>query len=159
MLTARGFTLVELLVTISIIAILSSVGTVIYTNATNTARTGKLNADFEIMRDRIARTRVIRDDVLGNLTRNWYSAGGSCLTGDVRNPPCITINNTSWSNLTNGAEPTIPLDPWGNPYLLDENELEPTFPPCRRDSIKSVGSDHVTGGTDDVIYYFYMYKC
>ncbi len=41
------------------------------------------------------------------------------------------------------------LDPWGAPYLLDENELEFSDDPCRADIIKTAGADSVLNTTDD----------
>lgn len=40
-------------------------------------------------------------------------------------------------------------DPWGTPYLIDENELEFTGDLCRRDRLWSVGADGVYNTSDD----------
>ena len=50
-----------------------------------------------------------------------------------------------------GVPGNLPRDPWGSPYLIDENEMEPNFPnECDfKDVIYSAGPNGITGGGDD----------
>jgi hypothetical protein len=41
-------------------------------------------------------------------------------------------------------------DPWGSPFLLNENEGEVGLPPCSPDIITSVGHDGIHGTADDI---------
>jgi hypothetical protein len=60
-------------------------------------------------------------------------------------PSALAINAATWAAL---GFSTPPLDPWGNPYTIDENEGEPTFPnePCRYDMVYSAGPDGIFHG-------------
>lgn len=56
---------------------------------------------------------------------------------------CIVRLTDCFSSI--GISP-VPRDPWGSPYLLDENELEWwDCDPCRRDFIRSAGLDRQIG--------------
>jgi prepilin-type N-terminal cleavage/methylation domain-containing protein len=58
----RGFTLVELLVSITIIAILAALGTAVYTEASKSARNAKRKSDMEMVRQAL----VLRKSQTGN---------------------------------------------------------------------------------------------
>lgn len=45
-------------------------------------------------------------------------------------------------------------DPWGSPYLLDENEGEFAGNPCIRDTLRSVGPDGIQATADDLVSVF-----
>lgn len=42
-------------------------------------------------------------------------------------------------------------DPWGSPYILDENEGENPADPCRQDRIISAGFDGIMANWDDAV--------
>lgn len=86
----RGFTLVELLVVITIIALLTTMGLVIYQNSVRKGRDGRRQTDLEQIRSAL---ELYRSDI------GWYPAALSTLT-----PP------------TNSYIQAIPTDPKSNTY-------------------------------------------
>ena len=148
----KGFTLVELLVVISIIAILSVVGVTVFSGVQNKARDAKIKADFNAMYKNIEIARMAQQKPLGQITNNYCSDcinnGVECRNTDFSNPSnyatCLNTMTTSYGKVTKAP---LPIDPWGDPYYIDENEGEGGVS-CSRDSIRSAGPDRI-GGTDD----------
>lgn len=85
----RGFTLVELLVSITIIAILAALGTAVYTEASKSARNAKRKSDMEMVRQAL----VLRKSQTGN-----YGSAGN-FSGIV----------TNMANYYSGPTPADPL--------------------------------------------------
>lgn len=156
-----GFTLIELLVVISIVGLLAS--TVLA--SLNSAREGAM---YTVAKQEM---RMISNGFLtapgGTIPiKNFTGSGCSdCIcrvtSGAPANlseatdaSPCVTRWRTSLTNidavtdLFDGIEPFV-RDPWGSPYLLDENELEFAANPCRRDLLTTAGADRVRGTSDD----------
>lgn len=146
--TERGFTLVELLVVISIISILAVIGVTIYASAQKNARDAKVLADFDAIYKNIEQSRVPKQQVLGQITGNWCSMCGGCTSAvdTSTDSTCLSAVTTSYTKVTSAP---LPKDPWNSPYGIDENEGEGGG--CAPDRIWSFGPNRRWdgGGGDD----------
>ena len=162
-----GFTLIELLVVIAIIGLLSSV---VMTTLNNT----KESAMYAVAKEEL---NLIADALMlaGNPSERAINITGficsGCRCRETYDPTLINIQNVPdssdcivrWSQaLSNIADKSIVInennyqllirDPWGAPYLMDENELErPPPEECHWDHIRTVGSDGVRSTSDDYV--------
>lgn len=123
-----GFTIVELLIVIVVIAILASISVVAYNGIQDRSRAAKANSDLATLRKAIELARISQNKTLLQIT-------GSGCTRCSSNQPASTNNainaiaaasGTNLDNLKAG-------DPWGNYYFIDENEGEGGN--CNRDLI------------------------
>jgi hypothetical protein len=86
---------------------------------------------------------ISRTEYLGLMTGQWCTDCYFSITQTMQSQPsALAINAASWAPL---GFSTPPLDPWGNPYTIDENEGEPNFPSelCRYDMVYSAGPDGI----------------
>lgn len=132
--SARGFTLVELLVTISIISILSVIGITVYSGIQNRARDTKVSADFDAMYKNIEIARSAEQKTLMQITGSGCSECVGGCRSDPASSGCLNIMITNYARITSAP---LPIDPWGRPYFFDENEGEGGG--CRQDTIMSAG--------------------
>ena len=153
-LAKSGFTLIELLVVVAIIGLLSSIVMVALIQARVSARMAKVNADLTQLVKVIEIARDAKNNALYLVTGNSYSMG-TCVTENtggtnLRNlpptDPCITTMATSWSKL---GLATVPMDPWGSPYMIDENEVVDGACPLH-DDLRSAGPDGTVRNADDI---------
>lgn len=134
----RGFTIVELLIVIVIIAILAAITIVSYNGIQQRAADSKRDSDTRQLLNAIVMARSNTGQTLGQITGYWYSAG-LCATA-ANNPSAVEPRDLPkthacwtqyYTNLTNiGAAAGVNLeslrtgDHRGNPYVWDENEGE-----------------------------------
>jgi len=149
----RAFTLVELLVTISIISILATVGYVMFGGAIERSRIGRAQADLETLKT--AMNMYFQDvgelpprgdccsacSACGwpsNCSSRWASAIDALLAND----------GVGWDGPY--LDKRIDTDPWGRCYAYDDNYSDPHCPGCPESCIISAGPNGVLGDGDDI---------
>jgi prepilin-type N-terminal cleavage/methylation domain-containing protein len=134
----RGFTIVELLIVVVIIAILAAITVVSYNGISARAVNAKRDSDVAMYTKAILAARIAKGQALRYITNyNWsmgYCATSSGNPGNVE-PRDLPKSHACWTqyydNLSRiGAAAGMDLtglrtgDARGNPYTLDENEGE-----------------------------------
>lgn len=143
----NGFTIVELLIVIVVIAILAAISIVAYRGIQDRAIESRRNSDMSNLLRAITLARTNTGQSLGQITGSFYSIGTCSSAGNNPNgtePKDLPKSHSCWvryyniiDNLGAAAEMNLSSlragDPRGNPYMLDENEGEHgDF--CRTDS-------------------------
>lgn len=156
----RGFTLIEILVVVAIIGLLASIALVSLMNTRQTARSARVNADFHQIQTQIELARVLKSKTVLQITGNGCS---DCAFRDgqpIRSHAAADLAALalSWNNLGFATSPT---DPWGTPYMMDENEHESGIDDCRHDQVWTAGPNGIDdgGGGDDIAYNINFFLC
>ena len=158
---AEGFTLIELLVVIAIIGILSAVILATFTTVRNKASMSRMYAEALQLSKAITISQSDSGKTLMQMTGNGCSVCvATCTATDLRN-----TNNTCYAQWVSdlgkiqaAADTDVQgitnfsRDPWGSPWLLDENEGEYVATPCRADTITSAGADGIRSTADDYTF-------
>lgn len=159
---SAGFTLVELLVVISIIAILSVIGITVFTGVQNSARISSTKEELRRLQQAMIRYKINNGEL--------PPPGDSC-------PNCTSDNNTRAQlmrdgplNPTNGLSSSsyggpyiasieeFVFDAWGIAYWYDDNDANIGPPPCQggtttnTSSLYSSGPNKTPGGGDDISF-------
>lgn len=113
-----GFTIVELLIVIVVIAILASISVVAYSGVQHRARVSAATSELKTLEKAIVLARINTGVTLRQITGSGCTR---CVGTQARYN--LTLDNISTasgmdlSSLKDG-------DPWGNMYSIDENEGE-----------------------------------
>lgn len=145
---SKAFTIVELLIVIVVIAILAAISVVSYNGIQQRSQTSKIDADLAtlgkaIQAARISSNKVLRDITLatggtspGNTATTCMSkpANTDLATLNKSTDSCWTVYTLSLQRISaaSGINVNGLVDPWGRPYMIDENEQEDTatYGPC-----------------------------
>lgn len=161
----KAFTLLELVVVLGIIGVIATVGAASFRSTIDDTRTARAETDLKDVKKGIESARVRSGQLFGQITGNYCSFCGACNTGtDLRNVPASNACMVRWMNVINrvsaagyGDITKYTRDPWGSPYVVDENDGEYVATPCRQDWIRSVGPDGIYATGDDIIMYLATY--
>ena len=133
-----GFTIVELMVVIVILAILATISIVSYNNVIEKSRQTKRENDMQQLVNAIKAARGITGKTLGEITQDYWSIG-RCTSATYNpsgtEPRDLPKTHICWeryySNLDKISQASgVDLKPLrsgdgrGNPYMWDENEGE-----------------------------------
>ena len=152
--TARGFTIVELLIVIVVIAVLAAISIVAYNGIQDRARQSKMSNDIKTIITAIQLARINTGQNLRSVTGSTYSAGactghpsGTDLAALSSSDACIVSYQAALNAISaaSGAQLGDLRDPWGRPYLIDENESELNPSYCLRDTIAAFRQPFITG--------------
>ena len=152
-----GFTIVELLIVIVVIAILAAITIVAYNGIQQRSQTAKIDTDLSQLKKAAMTARVVSGEkVLQATTGSWSTAGTCVALPDgtdlsVRNATTDTcwtsyINALNTISTTSGVNVRGLLDPWGRPYYIDENETEGGAICGGRDGLGVFARPHVQNG-------------
>jgi prepilin-type N-terminal cleavage/methylation domain-containing protein len=144
-----AFTLIELLVVLAIMGFIISISMMWWQRAREQANFNKAQEDLSQIRTAIILARHKENKVLGQITGNWCS---DCACRKLEDLGALPDDHQCIINMKNAFNKIgLPLlrDPWGSPYLIDENELEFSCDPCRPDLLRSAGPDRKVGQYND----------
>ena len=115
------------------------------------------NRDFEEIQSQFDKIYAQVGKPIGQIDGNWCTACSFLDTQTEQSQAgALDVNNQAWSSLWfSGA----PLDPYGNPYTIDENEKEFGANDCRPDEVISAGPDGIFFTNDDVDYQIHNPYC
>jgi prepilin-type N-terminal cleavage/methylation domain-containing protein len=170
-----GFTLIELLVVIAIIGLLASAVFASFAHALQLAKYSRAEVEIRTISNMMIMARVKTGQTTAVITGvaakgTWCSEVSCRYRGNIQNlpksDPCWVDYESAISKL-NAASGNVynltvaPTDPWGAPYLINENEGEPGFPvsACYSDDVMSAGPNGVYFDTDDIVYNIIESNC
>ena len=128
-----GFTIVELLIVVVVIAILAAVTIMSYNGITARAQQSKIAEDMANLQKAIVVARNNTGKTLKDITNGTYTAY-MCVTKPA-GTDLATLDHTDYCwvsylstldriSTASGINVRQLVDPWGRPYLIDENEGE-----------------------------------
>ena len=130
-----GFTIVELLIVIVVIAILAAMSIVAYNGIQERARESHIASDLRTLEEAIVIARDLKSETLAQITGATYTAG-QCANNGIESEECANRYELTMERIeaASGVEISEMRDPWGRPYFIDENERSPDVQ-CSTDSI------------------------
>ena len=144
--TKHGFTIVELLIVIVVIGILAAITIVAFNGVQDRARMNKIQSDLASLEKAIKAARINNGDVplrsvtgvpSGTASTCAAKPAGTDLAALPKTDACWVDYEDSLNDISQASGIVVRslVDPWGRPYLIDENENEtgPTY--CVQDII------------------------
>lgn len=122
----NGFTIVELLIVIVVIAILAAISIVAFRGIQDRAKVSKANSDLATLTKAISIGRINTNKTLRDITGSDCTACNGTTGYNTALTNIAQASGTNLNQLRSG-------DPWGNLYQLDENEGENPGTPCVND--------------------------
>jgi prepilin-type N-terminal cleavage/methylation domain-containing protein len=133
---SRGFTIVELLIVIVVIAILAAITIVSYNGISERAKLTNTQSGQQQLLKAIILARTNTNKTLRQITGSNDSRNSKA-AADAAIDAIAAASGANLAGLKNG-------DGWGNYYRIDENELELSASDCRLDSIQIYNQPSLT---------------
>jgi len=159
----KGFTLIELIVVITIIGLISTIGALSYANTIKDAQIAKSKQDMNDFIQALETARIKTGKTANAITGSGCSDCACRLPANkvYRDIPTTDTCYVNWINVLTKISSAgvvdisaFTRDPWGSPYLFDENEKEyntaANCNPARIDRIKSAGPYGIMSTSDDI---------
>lgn len=127
---AYGFTIVELLIVVVVIAILAAISIMTYTGIQQRARDAQAISDLAALEKAITMARINQDRALVYITDSGCTHCGDQARYELTLDRIGQAAGVDLAHLKDG-------DPWGNRYWIDENELDGGVCSDRRDLIRT----------------------
>ena len=146
-----GFTIVELLIVIVVIAILAAISVVAYNGVQARARNSKISSDIAQLQRAIQAARINNDKVFSEITLSTATASncvskasGTDLAALPQTDACWSVYNNSLNRISvaSGMDIRSLKDPYNRPYFIDENESATS---CTQDDIGTYSNPFVSG--------------
>lgn len=130
-----GFTIVELLIVIVVIGILAAITIVAYNGVQDRAKAAKISTDLSLLSKAIQAARVNSGDTPLRYITNSTGTAWECMS-KAAGTDLAALNKTSdacWltykaalQSIATASNINVVnmVDPWGRPYVIDENEKE-----------------------------------
>lgn len=161
--TSSGFTVAELLVAIIIIAILAALTIVTYSGLQQRARQSVIEDDLQHLNRSILAARINQGQTLAEITESDHTyiqcfaePTGKDLSTLPKTDSCWVdyISALNKISAASGSSLKIIVDPWGRPYLIDENEGISPGQPCKQDRVAlfTMPFVHSQFGSTDTIF-------
>ncbi len=157
-----GFTIVELLIVIVVIAVLAAITMVAFNGVQSRAQQAKIQADLSALNRAILAARVQSGSTL------WTITGGPGVTADAcgakatgTDLAALPLTDTCWVkyldtldkiSTAGGVNVRNLKDPWKRPYWIYENEGRATPTDCTKDSLASFQYPHVQWSAANIQY-------
>lgn len=160
--TFTGFTIVELLIVIVVIAILAAISIVAFNGVQDRAKATKIKADLNQISKATLSARVLAEQPLGQITGSWYTAkscldkpSGTDLAALPRTDACWVDYLAAMEKISqlSGINISNMVDPWGRPYAIDENEGRNSTEFCIQDRLRTFRYPHVQSSPDSTYSY------
>ena len=126
-----GFTIVELLIVIVVIAVLAAISVVAYTGIQDRARQSKVRSDIAQMIKAVTMARESQSKTLAQISGSSGTASQCAQKPNGTDLGSLPISDGCWVSYNlfldrlsaaSGVNVKGLIDPWGRPYLIDENE-------------------------------------
>ncbi|MDQ1284213.1 MAG: hypothetical protein QG620_561 [Patescibacteria group bacterium] len=146
----KAFTLIEILIVIAIIGILAAVVLVSLNSSRDKSKYAKAEQEMAQFAKAMEMAQIMTRKPLREITGSNHSAGpcfassGKYLKDIPDTDPCYTswVSAITKLGVAAGTDLSdLKRDPWGSPYMLDENEGEFSTNPCRLDKVFTAGPD------------------
>jgi len=150
-----GFTIVELLIVIVVIAILAAITIVAFNGVQTRARNSKINEDLASLNKGAQLARIAAGNVTlmsvtgsnGTAANCEAKVNGTDLAALPKTDGCWTSYAAALTAIYNasGVDVRNLVDPWGRPYFMDENEGEGSVCGAGKDNIGAYPQPFVNG--------------
>lgn len=127
----NGFTIVELLIVIVVIAVLASVSVVAYNGIQKRALESKISSDLRTITQAVEAARINTGKTLAGVTQNTGTAYDCIVKADNTDLSKVSKTDLCWVRYSeattaiaaaSGMKIENMVDPWGRPYYIDQNE-------------------------------------
>lgn len=148
-----GFSLVELMTVVAIMGTLAAIAVPRFTSSSDKIKAAQVQSDMSVAIAAVSSVHLNNQSVIQAFIGAGVPGAGCVACNQGWN---AGTNPNTWGNIAAGdaawkilGYASTPKDPWGNYYILDDNDWERDERDCRYDAIYSAGPDGLFAGAND----------